>query len=104
MINGQIFRQYDIRGIVGEDLTGESMYLIGKGFGSYLRKKGLSSVVLGGDARLSTPGFIEEFSRGLVSTGCDVIQIGIVATPVLYFAIWKLQTDGGAMITASHNP
>lgn len=104
MINGQIFRQYDIRGIVGEDLTDESMYLIGKGFGSYLRKKGLSSVVLGGDARLSTPGFIAEFSRGVVSTGCDVIKIGIVATPVLYFAIWKLQTDGGAMITASHNP
>lgn len=104
MINAQIFRQYDIRGIVGEDLTDESMYLIGKGFGSYLRKKGLSSVVLGGDARLSTPGFIAEFSRGLVSTGCDVIKIGIVATPVLYFAIWKLQTDGGAMITASHNP
>lgn len=104
MINGQIFRQYDIRGIVGEDLKPDSLYLIGKGFGSYLRKKGLKSVALGGDARLSTPQFIDEFSRGLISTGCDVIQIGIVATPVLYFAIWKLQTDGGAMITASHNP
>ncbi len=104
MINAQIFRQYDIRGIVGEDLTAESMYLIGKGFGTYLQERGKTSVAVGGDARLSTPGFIDEFCRGLLSTGCDIIKVGIVATPVLYYSIWKLKTDGGAMITASHNP
>lgn len=104
MINAQIFRQYDIRGIVGDDLTDESLYLIGKGFGTYLRERGYSSVAVGGDARLSTPGFIDEFCRGLLSTGCDIINVGIVATPVLYYSIWKLKTDGGAMITASHNP
>ena len=104
MINAQIFRQYDIRGIVGEDLTDESLYLIGKGYGTYLRERGYKSVAMGGDARLSTPGFIDEFCRGLLSTGCDIIKIGIVATPVLYYSIWKLKTDGGAMITASHNP
>lgn len=104
MINAQIFRQYDIRGIVGEDLTDESLYLIGKGYGTYLRERGYTSVAVGGDARLSTPGFIDEFCRGLLSTGCDITKVGIVATPVLYYSIWKLKTDGGAMITASHNP
>lgn len=104
MINKQIFRQYDIRGIVGEDLTEESLYLIGKGYGTYMRRKGYKTVAVGGDARPSTPGFADEFCRGLLSTGCDITRIGIVATPVLYFSIWKLKTDGGAMITASHNP
>jgi phosphomannomutase/phosphoglucomutase len=104
MINGEIFRQYDIRGIVGEDLTNETLYLIGKGFGTYIRNLGKRTVVIGGDARLSTPEFKTYFIKGLRETGCDVTDIGIVATPVLYFAIWKLNTDGGAMITASHNP
>lgn len=104
MIKDQTFRQYDIRGIVDEELNQESYYLIGKGFGTYLRRKGLSNIVLGGDARLSTPGFIEAFSKGAKETGCYITDIGIVATPVLYYAIWKLKADGGAMVTASHNP
>jgi phosphomannomutase/phosphoglucomutase len=104
MINGTIFRQYDIRGIVGEDLTNETLYQIGKGFGTYIRKLGKKTVVIGGDARLSTPDFMEHFITGLRETGCNITNIGIVATPVLYFAIWKLNMDGGAMITASHNP
>jgi phosphomannomutase/phosphoglucomutase len=103
-VNPQIFRQYDIRGIVGEDLTEESLYLIGKGFGSYIRKQNLKTVVIGGDARLSTPKFKDQFTKGLLETGCDVTDIGICATPVLYFAIWKLNMEAGAMITASHNP
>lgn len=104
MINAGIFRQYDIRGVVGTDLTNETLYLIGKGFGTYLRNLGKQSVVIGGDARLSTPEFKDQFIQGLRETGCAVTDIGIVATPVLYFAIWKLDQDGGAMITASHNP
>jgi len=104
MINPQIFRQYDIRGVVGEDLTSESMYLIGRGYGTYMRQKGFCSIVIGGDARLSTPGFMQEFTRGLCETGCDVTDVGMTATPILYFSIWKLKMDGGAMITASHNP
>ncbi|HOD53755.1 MAG TPA: phosphomannomutase/phosphoglucomutase [Candidatus Cloacimonadota bacterium] len=103
-VNPQIFRQYDIRGIVGEDLTEETLYLIGRGFGSYVRKQNQKTVVIGGDARLSTPKFKEQFTKGLMECGCDVTDVGICATPVLYFAIWKLQTDAGAMITASHNP
>jgi len=104
MIKAQVFRQYDIRGIVGEELNEESYYLIGKGFGSYLRRKGLSTIALGGDARLTTPDLKAAFVKGALETGCDVTDIGIVATPVLYFSIWKLKMDGGAMITASHNP
>ncbi len=104
MIKPQVFRQYDIRGIVDEELNAQSYFLIGKGFGSYLRKKGLSSIVIGGDARHSTRGFMDAFIQGARETGCDVTDIGIVATPILYFAIWKLKSDGGAMITASHNP
>ncbi|GAB1366221.1 phosphomannomutase/phosphoglucomutase [Candidatus Cloacimonadaceae bacterium] len=104
MIKPQIFRQYDIRGIVGEELNEETYYLIGKGFGTYLGAKGLKSIVIGGDARHSSRRFMDEFIRGALETGCTVYDIGIVATPVLYFAIWRLQTDGGAMVTASHNP
>lgn len=104
MIKPQVFRQYDIRGVVDEELNEESYYLIGKGFGSYLRQKGLRSIALGGDARLTTPKLMEAFVKGALETGCDITDIGIVATPVLYYAIWKLKTDGGAMVTASHNP
>lgn len=104
MVNPEIFRQYDIRGLVEIDLNYDSVYLIAKGFGTFLRRKNLKSVALGGDARLSTPGYKAQFQKGLLETGCDVIDVGIMATPTLYFSIWKLQTDAGAMITASHNP
>jgi len=104
MINGEIFRQYDIRGVVDTDLTNETLYQIGKGFGTYIRNLNKKTVVIGGDARLSTPAFKENFIRGLLETGCDVTDVGIVGTPILYYAIWKLNMDGGAMITASHNP
>jgi phosphomannomutase/phosphoglucomutase len=104
MINKQIFRQYDIRGLVEKDLNDESVYLIGKAFGTYLRRKNSKTSVIGGDARPSTYGFKKMFAKALQETGIDVIDIGILATPMLYYAIWKLKADGGVMITASHNP
>ncbi len=104
MVNKQIFRQYDIRGLVEKDLNDESVYLIGKAFGTYLRRKNLKTSVIGGDARPSTYGFKKIFTKALQETGIDVIDIGILATPMLYYAIWKLKADGGVMITASHNP
>ncbi len=104
MINPRIFRQYDIRGLVNRDLNESTIFLIGKAFGTYLKRKKLTNLVIGGDARLSTPHFKEVFTRALIQTGIDVIDIGTVATPVLYYAIWKLHTDAGVMITASHNP
>jgi len=104
MINPQVFRQYDIRGVVDEQINKDTYFLIGKGFGSYLKKQGLSTIVIGGDARHSTRSFMDAFIEGALQTGCNVTDIGIVATPILYFAIWKLKSDGGAMVTASHNP
>ncbi|RLC45273.1 MAG: phosphomannomutase [Candidatus Cloacimonadota bacterium] len=103
-MNKQIFRQYDIRGIVDKDLTDETVTSLAKGFGTYIKRKGLRTVVIGCDCRLSSDRFKENFSFGLKSTGCDVIDIGTVATPVLYFSIYELQTDAGVMITGSHNP
>lgn len=104
MINRQIFREYDVRGIVNIDLTDETVYLLGRGFGTYLKQRGLKSVVIGGDARMSTPRFKKFFSNGLLDCGCEVIDVAILATPVLYFAIDQLKTDAGVMITGSHNP
>ena len=90
MVNPQIFRQYDIRGIVDKDLTNETLYLIGRGFGSILIRKGMKNAVIAGDARLSTPRFKENFIKGLLECGIDVIDVGIMATPVLYYSIWKM--------------
>jgi phosphomannomutase / phosphoglucomutase len=104
MVNPSIFRQYDIRGVVDKDLSNETLYLIGKGYGTYMRRLGGKTVAIGGDMRLSTPAFKENFIKGMMEVGIDVTDIGMCATPVLYFSIWKLKTDGGIMITASHNP
>ena len=104
MVNPRIFRAYDIRGVVDKDLNEDILYQIGKGYGTYIRRQNLKTVSIGGDARLSTPAFKKAFIKGMMETGIDVTDIGIVATPVLYFSIWKLKMDGGVMITASHNP
>ncbi len=103
-MNKLIFREYDVRGVVDVDLNEDTVYLLGKGFGSYLRQRNLKTVAIGGDARLSTPVFKDNFSRGLIDCGCDVYDVGILATPTLYFSIHHLKTDGGVMITGSHNP
>jgi phosphomannomutase/phosphoglucomutase len=104
MLNEQIFREYDIRGIVDEDLTEDVVYDIGRGYGSMCRKDGISRFVVGGDCRLSTPRLIESLIDGLKSTGVSVINIGTVPTPVLYFALHNLDVQAGFMITGSHNP
>jgi len=94
MIEPKVFRQYDVRGIVGEELNAETYYLIGKGFATYLKQHGENSLVIGGDARHTTREFMDAFIKGALEAGCDVTDIGIVATPVLYFAIWKLKWAG----------
>ena len=103
-MNPTIFRQYDIRGHVGEDLTDETVELIARGIGTYLARSGVTSVALGRDVRLSSPGFARAATRGFVATGLHVVDVGIVPTPVLYYAIEKLGAGGGLMITGSHNP
>jgi phosphomannomutase/phosphoglucomutase len=103
-MNPEIFRKYDIRGVVGEDITEEDVVCIGKGFGTYLRAEDRSSVVVGRDCRLSSDRYGELVVEGLLATGCDVVDIGVCPTPILYFAIRHLKREGGVMVTASHNP
>lgn len=100
----EIFREYDIRGIVGEDLTPETVDQLGKGIGTYFRRQGKKDVALGGDCRLSTPEFAEFLARGLLSTGCSVTHLGTIPTPLLYFTMYTKPYDAGVMITGSHNP
>jgi len=100
----EIFREYDIRGIVGEDLTPETVELLGKGIGTYFRRQGKKDVALGGDCRLSTPQFAEVLAKGLLSTGCSVTHLGTIPTPLLYFTMYTKPNDAGVMVTGSHNP
>ncbi len=103
-MNPYIFREYDIRGVVDKDLTEEVVEELGRGFGTYLKEKGGKRASLGGDVRLSTPRFREVFAKGMLASGLDVVDIGIVPTPVQYFSLYHLDVDGGVMITGSHNP
>jgi phosphomannomutase/phosphoglucomutase len=103
-MNPQIFREYDIRGIAHKDITEDDAKSIGKAYGTFLQKHGNKRVSVGRDCRLTSELFSKHFIEGILSTGCDVIDIGLCPTPVLYFSIVHLPTQGGAMITASHNP
>jgi phosphomannomutase / phosphoglucomutase len=98
-----IFRAYDIRGIVGETLTEEAVYEIGRAIGSMALEQGQQGIVVARDGRVSSPMLGESLIKGLRSTGRDVIDIGVVPTPVLYFATYHLETGSGIMITGSHN-
>ena len=104
MLNPNIFREYDIRGKVEQDLTGDTPKTIGKAFGTYLRRKGVDCAVIGMDNRPSSTSIGSLFIEGLRSTGCNCIDIGVTATPVLYFAMHFLGIKGGSMVTASHLP
>ncbi len=103
-MNKHIFRQYDIRGVVEEDLTDDVVELLGRGFGSWVREEGGSSLALGRDGRLTGPGLRDAFVRGARAAGVDVIDVGMVPTPVLYFALYHLKPDAAVQITGSHNP
>ena len=103
-INPYIFREYDIRGKVAEDFPPEMVTLLGKGFGTYLRRNGGREITLSGDVRLSTPDLIEQFKDGILSTGIDVIKLGLLPTPVNYYSMFKLGVGGAVQITGSHNP
>lgn len=99
-----IFRAYDIRGIVGETLTEEIVGWIGKAIGSEALEQGETTIAIGRDGRLSGPALSEALIEGILSTGCSVINLGMVPTPVLYYAANTLNTRSGVMLTGSHNP
>jgi len=104
-INKSIFRNYDIRGRVNnEELNEKTMKLIGQGFGTYLGRRGVKNAVVGHDFRSYSKRLKDSLVDGLASTGVDVLDIGIVLTPMLYYAQYYFKVKGGAMITASHNP
>jgi len=99
-----IFRAYDIRGVVGDSLTPEIVETIGRAIGSEALSRQQQSICVGYDGRHSSPDLAEALTRGILATGVDVISIGRVPTPVLYFATHYLETGSGVMITGSHNP
>ena len=103
-IDRSIFRAYDIRGVVGETLTPAVARMLGRAIGSEARERGLKEIVVGRDGRLSGPDMVSGLVDGLRSTGMDVIDIGAVPTPVVYFGCYHLQTGSGVSVTGSHNP
>jgi phosphomannomutase/phosphoglucomutase len=102
--NPNIFREYDIRGVVEVDLQPEVVVQIGKGIGSYIRRAGGKKFTIGRDGRLSSERIASDLKEGLLSTGMEIIDVGQCPTPVLYFSAKHLEFDGGIMITGSHNP
>jgi len=103
-ISSSIFKAYDIRGIVGKTLNANVAKKIGQAFGSAALAKGQTSVVIGRDGRLSGPELTAALAAGLQSVGIDVIDLGVVATPMVYFGTHILDTQSGIMVTGSHNP
>jgi phosphomannomutase/phosphoglucomutase len=103
-LKARIFREYDIRGIVPEDLDGETVHLLGQGLGTYYLERGTTKVSIGRDCRLSSPGFRDELIQGLCETGLSVVDIGMVPTPLLYYSLYQQGIGGGVQITGSHNP
>jgi phosphomannomutase len=102
----KIFREYDIRGVVGTDLDEGFAFSLGKAFGSLLKKvnAGAKYVSVGRDARVSSEALAANIIKGIISTGLDVCDIGLCPTPLQYFSIHRLNLDGGIMVTGSHNP
>ncbi len=103
-MNSEMFREYDIRGIAGKDMTDTDVELIGKGIGTFLNQNNCSRITVGRDCRISSDSYVKRLIEGLMATGCRVTDIGICPTPVLYFSIHHLGQEGGVMVTASHNP
>jgi phosphomannomutase/phosphoglucomutase len=103
-INPKIFREYDIRGIVGQDLDDAAVELLGRAMGTFFLAHGQTRAAVGEDCRVSSPGFARALTRGLASTGCDVAPLGVVPTPLLYFSVFYKNMPAGVMITGSHNP
>jgi phosphomannomutase/phosphoglucomutase len=106
MINEKIFREYDIRGVVGKDITRETAVSLGRAFGSFVKKlnPAAQQLSVGRDVRVSSADLAAGIADGITATGLDVCDIGVCPTPVQYFSLFHLDLDGGIMVTGSHNP
>ena len=103
-VASEIFKAYDIRGIVGKSLTVETVELVGKALGSEAKRRGGTHITIGRDGRLSGPSFAAALAKGIQSTGINVIDIGMAVTPMVYFGAFHFNTGSCVMITGSHNP
>ncbi|HBZ55409.1 MAG TPA: phosphomannomutase, partial [Syntrophobacteraceae bacterium] len=103
-MDARAFREYDIRGIVGQEILDDDVIRIGRTFATYMRQQHRHHIVVGRDCRLSSKPFRDLLIEGLLAGGMDIVDIGVCPTPLLYFALRHLERDGGIMITASHNP
>src|SRR5579862_7281071 len=104
MLNPTIFREYDIRGIADTELLSPDIVDLGRALGTLLQRKSGKRINLGRDCRLSSTRLRDALKGGLLSSGCDVTDIGVVPTPLLYFSAVHMKADGAVMITGSHNP
>jgi len=104
IINPYIFREYDIRGKVLDDFPEHVVVKLGKAFGTFVKRSGGQEIALSGDIRLTTPDLMVQFKNGVLSTGVDIINLGIIPTPVNYFSMFHLGVFGAVQITGSHNP
>lgn len=103
-INAKIFREYDIRGIVGEDLNDDFAYILGRAYAEYLRSRGSKTLAVGRDTRLTSESYQNALMRGLSEGGCDVYDMGVAIVSAIYFAREHWNLDAGIVVTASHNP
>jgi len=103
-MNPQIFREYDIRGVVEKDLSPEVVKRLGQGYATYLSRFRKKKIVVGRDGRLSSPSLRDSLIQGLLAGGMEIIDIGVCPTPVFYFSLFHFDQEGGIMITGSHNP
>ncbi len=103
-MNPSIFREYDVRGLHETDLTTPVITDLGRAFGTMVRRQGLKTIALGRDFRPSSPRLATALEAGLLESGCDVVRVGVLPTPGLYWSIVHLKTDAGVQVTGSHNP
>jgi phosphomannomutase/phosphoglucomutase len=103
-MNPLIFREYDVRGVADRDLTDDLATDLGRSFGTFLKRRNQKRIIVGRDCRLSSPRLHKALTRGLLETGLELIDIGVGPTPMMYFSVFHLDTDGGVQITGSHNP
>jgi phosphomannomutase/phosphoglucomutase len=103
-MNPRVFREYDIRGHADRDLDDGFVEELGRAIGTHLQRAGKKRITLGRDCRVHSPRLHAALRKGLLSTGLDLIDVGVVATPVLYFSVFHYDADGGVQITGSHNP
>ncbi len=103
-MDARVFREYDLRGIVGKEIMDDDVFVLGKTFGTYMVRQNKSRVVVGRDCRLSSEKYRNLLVEGMLTAGLNIIDVGVCPTPLLYFALRHLEREGGVMVTASHNP